>query len=409
MIKKYGLLGLCMAFSLYTSAQSVLKQGKWHADLHRHDGHSIPFIMDIQYQNGKYTPYIVNGTERIKTEDIVMTKDSAIIRMPVFESYFRVKIVNKDSLNGVWVQAGEVKDILIPFTAASGGSRFTVPEAIAPQQLQGKWSIEITRPNQTKRPAIGEIIQTGSQLKGTVLTPSGDYRYLNGVQSKDSLFLSTFDGKHAILLTAKIDSARLTGNLYNSDSPFESLVAVKDANAVLKDAGTAVKNGSDGKVNFSLKDLQGNTVSLQSDRYKGKVVILQLMGSWCPNCMDETAFLSDYYNHNKNRGVEIIALAYELSTDAVRSKKSIEKFKNQFNVQYPILNTGVTASDPQRADKTLPQLTAIKSFPTTLILDKNGVISHITTTFYGPGAGEYHLKYKQDLEKSISTLLEQRL
>lgn len=177
----------------------------------------------------------------------------------------------------------------------------------------------------------------------------------------------------------------------------------------LTPAVTAVKAGSDGKPVFNFKDLEGKPVSLADDRFKGKVVILQLMGSWCPNCMDETAFLSEYYRKNKDRGVEIIALAYELSTDEDWSRKSLQRFQARFNVQYPMLNTGVTVGDPQRTEKTLPLLTGIKVFPTTVILDKNGVISDIGTNFYGPGAGEYHLQYKAHFEKTINALLNQQL
>lgn len=411
MIRKYGLLGLCMAFSLYTSAQAkiTLQQGKWHASINRHDGHQVPFQLDIQNQDGKYVCYILNGTERIKTEEIVAANDSVTIRMPVFESYFKVKIINKDSLNGQWISGGEAKDIIIPFSASAGGERFPAVKTGKSATVQGKYAIEFTRANQTKRSALGQFFQKGNTVSGSVLTPGADYRYLDGIVSGDSLFLSTFDGSHALLLTAKIDGDHITGNFYSGAGGREPWTAVKDENVTLTSAVTAVKEGSDGKPAFSFKDLEGNTVSLQNDRYKGKVVILQIMGSWCPNCMDETAFLSEYYKKNKDRGVEIIALAYELSTDEARSKKSLQKFQTQFNVQYPILNTGVTAADPQRTEKTLPQLTALKVFPTTVILDKNGVVSEIGTTFYGPGAGDYHLKFKDHFEKTIDTLLSQKL
>ena len=82
------------------------------------------------------------------------------------------------------------------------------------------------------------------------------------------------------------------------------------------------------KLNFTFKDLNGLPVSISDKKYKDKVVIIQLMGSWCANCLDETKFLSGYYKENKSRGVEVIALAYELSTDAARSKASLQKFQN---------------------------------------------------------------------------------
>lgn len=405
MIKKYGFLAICLMFSLYTSAQTGLKPGKWQARLEREDGQKIPFELDIKVQNGKTVAYVLNGTERMKTADIVAYKDSLLIKMPVFESYFRVKLIGKDRLNGVWVKGGAAKDLVMPFVAYAGGSRFENSAVGKVQQVPGKWKIEFTRVDQTTRPAIGNFVQNGRKVSGSVLTPSGDYRYLDGIVTGDSLYLSTFDGIHALLFAAKVNNDGIKGNFYSSASPTEPWTAVRDDNFTLAPAVTTVREGGDGTLNFSFKDLKGNVVSLKDDRFKGKVVIVQIMGSWCPNCMDEMAFLSDYYRKNKDRGVEIVALAYELSTDEERSRKSLEKFKEQFNVQYPILITGVTAGDPERTEKTLPQLTAIKVFPTSIILDKKGVVSDISTSFYGPGTGAYYVKFKADFEKTMNELL----
>ena len=152
-------------------------------------------------------------------------------------------------------------------------------------------------------------------------------------------------------------------------------------------------------------DLDGKPVSINDDRYKNKVVVVQLMGSWCPNCMDETAFLSEFYLKNKNRGVEIISLAYEYSTDLERSKKTLKKFQQVFSIQYPMLITGVSVSDSMRTEKTLPQLTPIKMFPSSIIIDKKGKVRKIDTDFNGPGTGDHYLAYKQKFEATIENLL----
>jgi thiol-disulfide isomerase/thioredoxin len=397
-----------MTLSLGVAAQLTLQEGKWHAALQRQDGHEIPFELEIRQQHGKFTAYLVNGKERMKTEEIILAHDSAIIRMPVFESVFKARVIGKDSLHGVWVNGGAAQDEVTPFTASAGEGRFPAPAAGQPASAAGKWKITFTRPNQTKRYAIGLFTQQGNVLSGSVLTPSGDYRYLQGLVSNDSMFLSTFDGAHAFLFAAKVHPDSITGIFYAGASGIEPWSAVKDANVSLGAPAGSVKEGQGVKLDFSFKDLEGNTVSLQDERYKGKVVVLQLMGSWCPNCMDETEFLSDYYRRNKARGVEVIALSYELSRDSLRSVSSLRKFQQRFNVQYPMLYTGATAGDPDRTGKTLPQLSPLKVFPTMILLDKNGVVSDITPGFYGPGAGEYHRQYKARFEKKVSALLAQQ-
>jgi alkyl hydroperoxide reductase subunit AhpC len=121
--------------------------------------------------------------------------------------------------------------------------------------------------------------------------------------------------------------------------------------------------------------------------------------------MDETKFLSDYYEKNKSRGVEVIALAFEYSSDLERSKKSLRKFQQLFNVQYPMLITGAQQGDDTKTEKTLPQLTPIRSFPTTIFIDKNGNVREISGTFYGPGTGKYFEEFKKSFYNIVDGLL----
>src|ERR1700754_4780380 len=147
---------------------------------------------------------------------------------------------------------------------------------------------------------------------------------------------------------------------------------------------------------FSFKDINGNMVSLSEPRFKGKVVLIQIMGSWCPNCMDETRFLSGFYNDYHNKGVEVVALAYERSTDFLRSQASVRTFQQRFDVKYPMLITGAAVGDPDRAAKTLPQLESIVNFPTTIFVGKSGHIEKIHTGFSGPGTGRHYDDQKQE-------------
>ena len=209
-------------------------------------------------------------------------------------------------------------------------------------------------------------VQQGDKLKGSFLTPSGDYRYLEGIVSGDSLYLSAFDGSHVYLFIAKAsDEHHITsGWFYSGSAGKEQWNAVYDPDAILPDAGnTPLVIDPSRPLTFAFPDLDSNMVSLEDERFRNKVVVLQLMGSWCPNCMDETRFLSEYYKNNSNRGVEVIALAYEYSTDFRRSRNSLMRFRDRFNVEYPFLNTGVRVNDSLRTEKTLPNITTVKVFP----------------------------------------------
>jgi thiol-disulfide isomerase/thioredoxin len=224
----------------------------------------------------------------------------------------------------------------------------------------------------------------------------------------DSLRLSCFDGGHAFYFTARLEEdGKLSGGQYFSGaSGYETWTAVMDASAALPDEFTLTKWNKDaGPLAFAFKDIEGRKVSLSEKRFSGKVVLIQIMGSWCPNCMDETRFLSTFYNEYHSKGVEIIGLAYERTTDFARSQASLRSFQQRFQVKYPMLITGVAVGDPRRAEKTLPQLQEIVGFPTTIFLDKTGKISRIHTGFSGPGTGDHYEAQKKEIRRTVDELL----
>lgn len=405
--RKIGMALLLVIAGLQTIAQTGLQQGAWFGNLIRVDGKVIRFHFDIKTENNKTVLYLINAADRFRVDKIRYTKDSVFIEMPVFESGFKAKRVSSQYWEGTWTRATSKGVQVMPFVAQTQLSVPAKTIAKAKTDITGKWAISFTKGDEISKPAIGDWQQKGNTLRGTMLTPTGDYRYLSGVVNGDSMQLSTFDGVHAFLFTAKIYSdKKITGGTFYSgpvsEEPWE---AVKNANATLPDvAAMHVKDGI-GKLNFSFLDLNKKRVSINDAKFKNKVVVIQIMGSWCPNCMDETAFLSEYYNKNKQRGIEIIGLAYEYTTDFERSKKNIEKFKNRFNVQYTLLNTGVTVTDSLKTEKTLPQLTPIKSFPSTIFLDKKGKVAEIHAGFEGPGTGVHYEEMKKNFEETVSRLL----
>jgi thiol-disulfide isomerase/thioredoxin len=403
-------IGLILCMLVATGmAQTGLKQGPWQGQLLRNDGKIIRFHFDVRMEKNKPTIYIINASERLRVDKISYTGDSVFIEMPVFESSFKAKRVSANRWEGSWTKAGSKEWLVMPFVAQ-------IQTDIAPKMIQtpvaditGRWDVVFTNENKTESPAIGEWQQKGYTLRGTFLTPTGDYRYLSGVVNGDSLELSTFDGAHAYLFTAQINSdQRISGGTFYSGGTFaQPWTAIKNENASLPSLAVMSMKDPNEKLNFSFLDLNKKRVSISDAKFKNKVVIIQIMGSWCPNCMDETAFLSDYYKRNRQRGVEIIGLAYEYSADFERSKKSIRKFKDRFTIEYTLLNTGVTVSDSLRTEKTLPQLTPIKSFPTTIFLDKKGRVASIHAGFEGPGTGEHYQALKKEFETTVNRLLKE--
>lgn len=404
---------LLLAFvSLHWMQPPQLKSGLWRATIERPDGHEIVFNFEAKDSAGKKIIYVINAGERLLVDSIEASGDSVWIQMPFFESGFHARITETGDLKGSWIKNYGNRKQILPFEATHNIEyRFAVSHKPA-ANISGRWSADFVGRDQEISKLVGEFVQNGSHLTGTFLDPTGDYRFLEGVVSGDSLKLSAFDGSHAFLFTAKIDNDNKIsgGKFYSGARGIQDWSAKRNAKAALPDefSGVKIKPGA-GKLNFSFPDMNdGHLVSINDQRFKNKVVVITIMGSWCPNCMDETKFLSEYYQQNHEKGFEVIGLAYERTTDFKTSQRSLQSFKKRFDVQYPVLITGVTVSDSLRAEKTLPQLEKIPAFPTTIFVDKKGNIRKIHSGFDGPATGEHYEQFKKEFNEIISQLLAER-
>jgi thiol-disulfide isomerase/thioredoxin len=388
-------------------AKAQLQTGIWRGVLKTESGNNLPFNFEVTDTAGAPQLIVNNGAERLKVTDVKVSGDSVFIHMPLFDSEFKLRMAG-NYLVGKWIKHLGVKDASMDFIAQAGASwRFYKHPPASTFNVSGRWSA-IFGEGDSRDTTVGEFKQNGQKVTGTFLTTTGDYRYLEGAVAGDSLYLSCFDGGHAFIFTAKInaDNTLTDGKFYSGYSGLDHWSAVKNENAKLPDAYslTALKPGYN-KIDFTFKDINGKEVSLNDPRFKNKVVIVQILGSWCPNCMDETNYLvSSYYPKYHDKGVEVIGLAYERTTDFDKSQRTLMQLKNHFNIPYPLLITDYTPGrgDPQ---KSLPMLADFKGFPTTIIIDKKGDVRKIHTGFSGPGTGEYYTQFIDEFEKLTDDLL----
>jgi len=405
-------LFLFLCICLYTGCnkkEKELKPGMWRGVLNVANK-EIPFQMQVtKSAEGRTIAYLINGEEKILLDEISITGDSVKIPLHIFDADLKAHINDsQDGIKGKWTRYNLEESFVVNFSAKHGQDyRFSEKPKQANQNFSGKWDVIFKNDDGTQEQAIGVFEQKGSYLKGTFLSATGDYRYLNGEVNDDELKLSTFDGSHGYLFTAKPDGAgKIAGNFYYGPNDFIPWTGQRNENAVLPAADTLtyLKPGYD-KLSFSFPDLNGKKVSLSDPQYQDKVVVVQLMGSWCPNCMDETAYLAPYYRENKNRGLEIIGLAYEQSPEFSKAKPRLERLKNRFDIEYNLLVAG--QRDKDAAAKTLPMLNHVLAFPTTVIVDKKGAVRKIHTGFSGPGTGKYYEEFVQDFESTIDKLLQE--
>jgi len=220
------------------------------------------------------------------------------------------------------------------------------------------------------------------------------------------MYLYSFDGDHLYKFRGVKSVDTIHGEFWSGKTGYKKFKAFKNESIELPDAYglTYLKKGYE-RIDFSFKDLQGNLVSLKDPRYQNKVVVVQILGTWCPNCMDETRFLADWYRKNKHRGVEIIGLAYERKPDFAYAKSRVQKMKELMGVDYEVLIAGVATTES--ASESLPMLNQIISFPTSIVIDKTGAVRKIHTGFNGPATGKYYDNFVQEFNNMMDTLVKE--
>lgn len=363
---------------------------------------TLPFNAQIIENEGKLQFYAVNGNERIRADVFDVKGDSLFVQLPIFNTALIGKLTD-ESIEGIYFDYSRKEDYQITFSATkSFKSRFIALQP-ASVNVSGKWKVEFSPGSDNAYMAIGEFQQEGSKATGTFLTTTGDYRYLDGNVSGDSLFLSCFDGSHAFLFKAKVFGDSINGAFWSGTHWQENWIGVRDDNYELPDADelTFLKPGCE-QLEFSFPNMDGVTVSLSDDRFQEKVVIVQLMGSWCPNCMDETAYLVQLHEKFHQQGLEIISLAFEKS-DKETNIRSLKRLKSHFNIPYEILLAG-KASKKEAANK-LPMLNHVLSFPTSIFIDREGKVRRIHTGFSGPGTGQYYQEFVEETDRFVTQLL----
>lgn len=388
-----------------------IKQGIYRGLLILDEAKSIelPFNFEFKYDHNKPIIIIHNADERIRVDEINMHGDSLNFKMPVFDTEFRTKIV-KDGLEGVWINHYRKEKNKIRFKAFFNDSkRFLIDDKKSNPLFEEKWEVNFSPNTSEASIAIGIFhhVEQTSLIYGTFLTETGDYRYLEGAQDGNRLLLSCFDGSHAFLFIAQLDSSQLlNGTFYSGSHWQENWQAKRNENFELRNANeiTLVKNSRQ-KIEFSFLNFEGKPVSLADKKFENKPVLIQLMGSWCPNCMDESAYLSPIYKQYKDQGFEIIALAFEKTNNIEVSNKQLNRLKLRFNIEYEILNTGETGKN--KASEIFPMLSNISAFPTLLFLNKKHEIVKVHTGFNGPATANAYDVFKQETETLIKNLINQ--
>src|SRR5262245_59442147 len=400
----FAVLSLQPAARAAAQSPAPRLDGLWDATIETPTA-TIPFRFEIATQGGKATGFFFEGDRRVESSE--GTYSGGVLKLVWDHLNTVLELTPRgDSLAGSYVnrranskpQKVDMKRFA-PVTADASG----VP------QTTGTWEMrrvaeEVSAPRDTRTWRVF-LRQSGTEVAGSILRVDGDTGTLVGRWNDGTLTLSHFAGERPNLFEATPNrdgtlNVTLNGNAHylvvrSSEARAKGIPEPPDPSRY-----TSVKDPTS-PFQFAFPDLTGKTVANTDAALKGKVVVLSIGGSWCPNCHDEAPFLSEMYRDYRGRGLEVIGLMFENDADPAVARPRVQSFIKKYGVTYPMLLAGTT----QNIAEKLPQIVNFGAYPTTIYLGRDGKVRSIHAGFASPATGQEHTRLKAELRELTERLL----
>ncbi|HWY49621.1 MAG TPA: TlpA disulfide reductase family protein [Bryobacteraceae bacterium] len=396
MIAKFS-VAMLIAIAPVAVAQSLA--GRWDATV-QVSGVDIPFRFELSGDKTNVKGSFFNGDERITSTSGSFENGALVLKWDDHAS--KLDATFRDGvLEGKYIRAGRDEKSTYPFSA----KRYSSPTAVKGDvpSIAGMWVIPTDSPKGEK--AWRFIVrQTGSEVSAAVLRIDGDTGALTGTYKDGKFVLSHFDSARPMLLVV---TPQKDGTLELLENSKTQRTAVRWEVAHAKGLPeptdpmkhTSVKDASE-PYKFRFPDLNGQMVSNTDPKFHGKVVLVDITGSWCPNCHDEAPFLSELYKKYRNQGLEIVALSFE-EADQLKDLARLRAFIKRYDIQYTVLVGG----EPSEAKDKLTQAVNWNSWPTTFFIGRDGLVRGVHAGFPSSASGDLHRQTKDEFTAEVQYLL----
>ncbi len=397
---RFGLTVFALLLGACSSKVAEPVAGHYRATLELPGG-PAPIGLEVAREKDGVVLYLMNGAERTRVPNVTLKDGELSAVFPGYENSLRATM-HRDRLEGdvTLIKAGGVEQVIAFKAVLSETWRFYPDSATDNADVSGRW--EVTFTDDAGRTSAGVAIfeQSHDRVTGTVMTPTGDHRFLEGQVHGDDLQLSTFAGGLAYLYRLRVENGSLVGDYWQGLKSHEKVAARRNENAELEHIATTLKSD---RFDFTFNDVDGKPVSLSDERFRGKVVLVTLGGTWCPNCHDEAAFLVPFYSEYQGRGFEVIALMFERHGEFMKAAAAVRSYRRDLHINYPTLIAGV--ADDEDPERKLPTLSGVYGYPTSILVDRAGRIRDVHTGFNGPATGQHYDEYVQEFTRQVNELL----
>jgi thiol-disulfide isomerase/thioredoxin len=391
------LLAALIAVPIVARAQTQAPTGLWDAAVVV-NGLEIPFRFEIAGNGSQVSGWFFNGDEKVLSTGGTFESGSLVLNFDHYATSVEANLVN-GRLAGTYNRASG----FYPFYA----KRFAPPAAFPNEvpAIDGLWQIGGVRSNKGESAWRFIVRQAGAEVTAAILRVDGDTGALAGTYRNGKFIVSHFSGARPLVLEL---TPTKDGNLEIVRNREEKMIAVRATEAKLKDVPeptdpsrhSSVKDPTE-PFKFSFPDVTGKVLSNTDERFRNKVVIVSISGSWCPNCHDEAPFLAELYRKYRGKGLEIVALSFEEEAQKAKGYPRLLAFNKRYGVDYPVVLAGEQADLAEK----VPQIHNLNSFPTTIFLGRDGLVRGVHAGFAGAASGVFHDNAKEEITATVERLL----
>lgn len=393
---------LAWAFGSLATAQTLT--GLWDGTV-KYDDYRIPFLIHFSQKGAEVAAAFFNGDEQVTSTAGRLTDGALTVNFDHYATRLNATFAN-GVISGTY---GNTRYGFHDFEARPHQA-VAASDAKAPN-IAGVWTILNESPK-------GEhawrliIEQRDGETSAAILRVDGDTGLFTGSYRDGKFVLNHFDGARAgVLELSQKEDGSLGLFLKGFKNPGKSYTAFRAGEAKAKglpeptnpEEHTRLKDASE-PLQFSFSDLNGRTVSNTDEQFRGKVVIVNVTGSWCPNCHDEAPFLEALYREYHAQGLEIVALDFE-DTDQYKDPARLRAFIRKYGIQY----TYLLAGEPSELQAKLPQAENLNSWPTTFFVGRDGKVRFIHAGFAAAASGEFHTALTKEVHEQLEKLLTENI
>jgi len=383
--------------ALPVQAQSTSPAGLWDAAVVV-GGLEIPFRFEIAGNGSSIAGSFFNGDEKVTSTGGKFENGSLTLNFDHYATAIEAVLVN-GRLAGAYNRANG----FYPFYAKRFAPSPAFPNEVP--TIDGLWQIGGVRSNKGEAAWRFIVRQSGAEVTAAILRVDGDTGALAGTYRDGKFIVSHFSGARPLVLEL---TPLKDGSLEILRNRQERMVAVRATEAKLKDVPEPTDPSRHSSVKdptapfkFAFPDITGKVLSNTDERFRGKVVIVSISGSWCPNCHDEAPFLAELYNKYRAKGLEIVALSFEEETQKGKGYPRLLAFNKRYGINYPVVLAGEQADLAEK----VPQIHNLNSFPTTIFLGRDGLVRGVHAGFAGAASGAFHSDAKEEITATVERLL----